>query len=66
MDTPTCDVCGAPATHGARDMYCHEPPGALWVSYSPKGATKYGCQLHPVESIETWTDCPPPESWGRR
>ncbi len=54
-----CDVCGAPATMYAVELYRHEMPGATYPMFSPKGAVKYGCPEHPVISVEFPTDKPP-------
>lgn len=50
--TPTCDVCGKPATNAAVDVLRHEAPGHQWVQRSPAGLPKYGCDEHPVQSEE--------------
>lgn len=55
----TCDTCGKPATSLARDVLRHEVPGASWVTFSPAGSTKAGCDDHPVSSVEHLTQLPP-------
>lgn len=51
-----CDICGKPATGWAIDVFRHEPPGAMWVEWSPcPGPPHYGCDDHQATSEEFLT-----------
>lgn len=58
QETPRCQVCGEPATSAARDVLRHEDYREAYVSFSPVGATKYGCDKHPGDSEEFTTQLP--------
>ncbi len=49
---PPCRTCGAPAIMAAIDTRRCEVPGAQWEESVPVGPVKYGCEAHPVQSIE--------------
>jgi hypothetical protein len=50
-DHPRCDVCGQPATSRAFDtIEDHGPDNHGFVSISPVGWPRYGCDKHPVQS----------------
>jgi hypothetical protein len=42
MPEPTCDQCGAPATHMVRDVRDTTPDGAQWKTYEPPGSCAAG------------------------
>jgi hypothetical protein len=49
---PVCDVCGKSATQAARDLVRYPDETGTWWQYAPVGRVKYGCDAHPVCSIE--------------
>lgn len=55
-----CDRCEKPATSMATDTMRHEVPGHMWVQWSPVSYIKYGCEDHPVESVEVGVTQLPP------
>ena len=68
MDTPPCEVCGAPAVIAVLDTYVSEPPVAdeqerLWTNCSGKRGFRVRCAAHPYhtkyevsEAYKAWAD----------
>ena len=52
MDSPACDICGEPATHGARDLRETEPiedkDGRLWANWESDSPWRWRCDEHPT------------------
>lgn len=46
-----CAICGASASLAAVDVRRVESPNG-WAVFEPVGLPKYGCNKHPVHSVE--------------
>lgn len=53
---PTCDECDREATQGAQDLKegdpVEGPDGKIWATWEPFFDVRWGCEEHPVESVE--------------
>lgn len=50
-----CGTCGKSATHAARDYYTVYDPTSTFDKFKPADVVKFGCDEHPVESLNLGT-----------
>lgn len=60
-----CDVCGAPVTSIAQDVYVKDSWRSAAFEFTPVGHWKMGCDEHPAKSeqIEIGMELPAITSW---
>ena len=55
-DVPPCDTCGAPASSVATDILLQPNYVTGLMDQTPIGKLKYGCDRHPAESKDCYSD----------
>lgn len=53
---PACETCGAPATHGVRDIKESPPDNSPWRQFEPDGEPHFYCAKHSRQSRTTRLD----------